>query len=109
MSQNNARVHEEARIIIAGAWANKYNVHIFLLFPEVFHTDCTCDTNNTNNYLLTFSCRISTGKQVGFLRVWIPNQKRFTFRWVFKVVLNSLFEASAYCRTRLVMVDSDPQ
>jgi hypothetical protein len=107
--RTNPRVPTNARIFIAVAWANKYDLRTFMLFPEVFHADCTCDTNNTNNHLLTFSCRTSTGKQVVFLRVWLPNQKRFAFRWVFKFVLTSLFDPRAFKRTRLVMVDGDPQ
>jgi hypothetical protein len=107
--RNNPLVHKEARIFIAVAFANKYDIRTFLLFPEVIHGDCTCDSNNTNNHLLTFSCRTSSGKQVVFLKVWLPNQKRFSFRWVFKFVLTSLFDASAFRRTRLVMVDGDPQ
>jgi hypothetical protein len=76
--RENPRVPKNARIFIAVAWANKYDIHTtFMLFPEVFHADCTCDTNNTNNHLLTFSCQTSTGKQFVFLRVWLPNQKRF--------------------------------
>jgi hypothetical protein len=107
--RTNPKVPRDARIFIAVAWANKFDIRTFSLFPEVFHADCTCDSNNTNNHLLTFSCRTSTGKQVVFLRVWLPNQKRFAFRWVFKFVLTSLFDPMAFCRTRLVMVDGDPQ
>jgi hypothetical protein len=89
------RVHPEARIFIAVAWASKYDIQIFRLFPEVFHADsCTCDSNVTGNSLLTFSCHTSTGKQVVFLKIWIPNQKRFSFRWVFTFVLISLTPAS---------------
>jgi hypothetical protein len=108
-SRNNPRVHQQARIFIAVAWASKYDIRTFNLFPEVFHCDCTCDTNNTNNHLLTFSCRTSTGKQIVFLRIWIQNQKRFLFCWVLKFVLTSLFETRVFLRTRLIMVDGDPQ
>ena len=109
IARNNTLVDRGARIFIAVAFANKYDIRTFLLFPEVIHGDCTCDTNNTNNHLLTFSCRTSSGKQVVFLKVWLPNQKRFSFRWVFKFVLTSLFDPRAFLRTRLVMVDGDPQ
>jgi hypothetical protein len=107
--RNNPLVHKEARIFIAIAWASKYDIRTFMLFPEVLHGDCTCNSNNTNNHLLTFSCRTSSGKQAVFLKVWLPNQKRFSFCWVFKFVLSSLFDPSAFRRTRLVMVDGDPQ
>jgi hypothetical protein len=105
-----AWVPKNARIFIAVAWVNNYDICTFMLFPEVFHADCNCDTNNTNNHLLTtFSCRTSTGKQVVFLWVWLPNQKRFSFRWVFKFVLTSIFDPHAFRRMQLVMVDGDPQ
>ena len=113
--RDNPLVHKEARIFIAVAWANKYDIRTFMVFPEVLHADCTCNSNNTNNRLLTLSCCTSTGKQVVFLRVWLPNQKRFSFRWVFKFVLTNLFDASTlrryfhYCgrqegTTRIVIV-----
>jgi hypothetical protein len=103
------QVNQQARIFIAVAWASIHDIRVFKLFPEVFHVDCTCDGNVTGNYLLTFSCRTSTGKQVVFLKIWIPSQKRFSFRWVFAFVLCSLIPASVFFRTRLVMVDGDPQ
>jgi hypothetical protein len=109
MRQQNPLVHESAQIFLAVAWANKYDIHTFMLYPEVIHADCTCDTNNTNNHLLTFSYQTSTGKRVVFLRVWIRNQKRSAFRWVFRFVLMGLFDSSALRRTRLAMVDGDPQ
>ena len=76
IARNNPRVHEKARIFIAVAFANKFDIHIFLLFPEVIHADCTCDSNNSNNHLLTFSCRTSSGKQVVFLKVWLHRTRR---------------------------------
>ena len=60
ITQNNPRVHKNAQIFMGVAWAKKFDFRTFSLFPEVFHWDCTCDTNNTNNHLLTFSCRTST-------------------------------------------------
>jgi hypothetical protein len=44
-----------------------------------------------------------------FLKIWIPNQKRFSFWWVFTFVLTSLIPASIFKRTRLAMVDGDLQ
>jgi hypothetical protein len=49
--QNNPPAHEEARIFIAVAWANEHDIRAFMLFPEVSHADCTCHSNDTNNYL----------------------------------------------------------
>jgi hypothetical protein len=108
-TRRNPSVDPRARIFLAVAWASHSDLRLFQLFPEVFHADCTCDSNVTGNYLLTFSCRTSTGKQVVFLKIWIPNQKRFSFRWVFKFVLTSLIPKRLFLRTRFAMVDGDPQ
>jgi hypothetical protein len=59
--------------------------------------------------MLTFSCCTSEGKQVIFLKVWLPNQKKSSFRWVFKFVLTSMIPPECFQRTRLVMVDGDQQ
>jgi hypothetical protein len=111
MTQKKPGAHEDARIFIPVVWANKFDIHIlsfFPFFPEVFHAGCTCDTNNTNYHLLTFSCRKSTGNQIVFLCVWIPNQKRVCFPLGFQICTNQL-EAHVFRRTRLVMVDGNPQ
>jgi hypothetical protein len=105
--RESAQMSRNAKLFIAVAWANKYAIHTFNLFPEVFHCDCTCDTNNTNNHLLTFSCQTSTGKQIVFLSIWILNQKRLSFHW-FKFVLTSIFETRVFLQTHLIMVDGDP-
>jgi hypothetical protein len=108
-AHTNPQVHPEAHIFTAVPCASKYGIHILRLFPEVFHADCcTCDSSNvTGNSLLPFSCRTSAGKQVVFLKIWIPNQKRFSFWWVFTFVLTSLIPANIFKRTRLAMVDRD--
>jgi hypothetical protein len=102
-------INKQARTFFAVAWANNYDICTFSLLPEVFHCDCTCNTDNTNNHLLTFSCQTFTGKQIAVLQIWIPNQKRFLFPWVFKFVLTSILETRVFLWTRLVMVDGDPQ
>jgi hypothetical protein len=107
--RSNPKVSPQAKVFIAVAWASKADIRFFKLFPEVVHCDATCDSNNTGNHLLTFSCRTSTGKQYVFLKIWIPNQKRFTFRWVFKFVIMHLLPQKIFCRTNLFMVDGDPQ
>ena len=56
-------------------------------------------------HLLTFSIKTSTGNQVVFLRVWMPNQQRYTFRWVFQYVLTGLIPLKIFEQTRMFMSD----
>ena len=108
MTRSNPLVSPNARVMIACAFETKQATHNFKLFPEVIHADVTSDTNNTGNHMLTFSCNTSEGKQVIFLKVWLPNQKKSSFRWVFKFVLTSMIPPECFKRTRLVMVDGRP-
>jgi hypothetical protein len=109
MTRANPSVSPNARVMIACAFETNQATHNFKLFPEVIHADVTSDTNNTGNHMLTFSCNTSEGKQVIFLKVWLPNQKKSSFRWVFKFVLTSMIPLECFKRTRLVMVDGDQQ
>ena len=108
-TRENPSVSPNARVMIACAFETSQATHNFKLFPEVIHADVTSDTNNTGNHMLTFSCNTSKGEQVIFLKVWLPNQKKSSFRWVFKFVLTSMIPPECFQRTRLVMVDGDQQ
>ena len=109
MTRENPAVSPNARVMIACAFETNQATHNFKLFPEVIHADVTSDTNNTGNHMLTFTCNTSEAKQVIFLKVWLPNQKKSSFRWVFKFVLTSMIPMECFQRTRLVMVDGDQQ
>jgi hypothetical protein len=102
-------IHPEGRIFMCVAWANLDELQLFKLFPEVMHCDATCDMSNSKNHLLTFSGRTSTAKQFIFLRIWLVNQRRSTFNWVFHVVLPTFIPCIHFQRVRLIMVDGDPQ
>jgi MULE transposase domain len=108
-TRTNGRVHPNSRVFLGCGYCTTGGARDFALFPEVVWADVTSDTNNTGNFLLTFSCRTSEGKQVIFLKVWIPNQNQFSFRWVFKFVLKSLIPETTLTRVRVFMVDGDPQ
>ena len=104
-----AAINDKTKIFCCLAWSLKDEIRLFKLFPEVVHLDCTCATNMSKNHLLTFTARTSTLKQFIFLRVWIYNQRRATFRWVFQSVLPNLLPESFLNRINLFMVDGDAQ
>ena len=81
----------------------------FMLCPEVIWCDVTSHSNNKGFHLFSFSCRLSIGKQVVFMWVWIPNQQRFSFRWVFQHAIPNLMPKWLRDRVRFIMKDGDPQ
>ena len=96
-------------LFMAIAWTMIPCLRYFLLCPEVLWFDVTSHSNNKGFCLLTFSCRTSLDKQVVFLRIWIPNKQRTSFRWVFQHALSSLLPLHARRRVRLIMKDGDLQ
>ena len=96
-------------LFISVAWTVLPVFRLFLLCPEVIWCDVTSHSNNKGFHLLTFSCRVSINKQVVFLWIWIPNQQRFSFRWVFQHALNILIPKFHRDRVRFIMKDGDNQ
>ncbi len=77
-------------LFIGVAWIVKPAFHLFKLCPEVVWVDVTSHSNNKGFHLLTFSSRLSIGKQIVWLLIFIPNQQRFSFRWVFQEAIPTL-------------------
>jgi len=96
-------------LFILIAWIILPAFRFFLLCPEVIWCDITSHTNNKGFQLLTFSCRTSINKQCVFLWIWIPNQQRYSFRWVFQHAIPTLLPSHVRKRVNLIMKDGDPQ
>ena len=72
-------LHKDDALFIAVAWIVKPAFRLFKLCPEVIWVDVTSHSNNKGFCLLTFSSRLSIGKQIVWLWIFIPNQQRFSF------------------------------
>ena len=96
-------------LFISVAWIVLPAFRFFLLCPEVIWFDVTSHSNNKGYHLLTFSCRSLTGHQVVFLWIWVPNEQRFSFRWVFQHAIPNLIPKVFRDRVKYLMKDGDPQ
>lgn len=97
-------------LFIAVAWMVVPLFRYFCLCPEVIWVDVTSHSNNKGFHLFTVSCRAtSLNKQVVVMWIWIPNQRRFSFRWVFQHVFPKLVPKKFRDRVRLIMADGDFQ
>jgi hypothetical protein len=112
-TNNNKRsercLQKEEALFIAVAWIVKPAFQLFKLCPEVVWVDVTSHSNNKGFHLLTFSSRLSIGKQVMWMWIFIPNQQRFSFRWVFKEALPKLVPKWLREHVLFFMKDSNPQ
>jgi hypothetical protein len=91
--------NEDAQFI-AVAWIVK---------PAVWVDVLTSHSNTKRFHLLTFSSRLSIRKQIVWLWVLIPNQQRFSFRWVFQEAIPTLVPKWLFDRVVFFMKDADPQ
>ena len=96
-------------LFIAVGWIVLPAFRYFKLCPEVIWCDVTSHSNNKGFHLLTFSCRTSVDKQVVFLWLLIPNQQRFSFRWVFQHAIPNLIPKWLRDRVTFIMKDGDAQ
>ena len=119
LTEIDSKVMEERRerclkptetLFIAVAWMVVPLFRYFCLCPEVIWVDVTSHSNNKGFHLFTVSCRAtSLNKQVVVMWIWIPNQKRFSFRCVFQHFFPKLVPEKFRNRVRLIMADGDFQ
>ena len=103
------KLDSNQHLFVSIAWIVIPVFRYFLLCPEVIWCDVTSHSNCRGFHLLTFSCRTSLDRQVVFLHIWIPDQTRFSFRWVFQHALPTLIPKWARDRVQFIMKDGDPQ
>ena len=96
-------------LLVGLAWIFVGEQRLFQLFLNMMHGDATSHTNNEKRILLTFSGCKSEGQTFIFLRVFLPNQKAYSFRWVFQIVLVALMGKNTFAKTQLVISDGDSQ
>ena len=77
---------QEQKYMMSFAWVNPKELYLLEAFPEVIFVDTTEKTNNEKRPLLTAGGKDSNGKMFIFLRVFMPNQQSWMFRWIFSVV-----------------------
>jgi hypothetical protein len=77
-------LQKEEALFIAVAWIVKPAFRLFKLCPEMVWVGVTSHPNNKGFHLLSIC------KQKVWMWIFIPNQQRFSFRWVFKEALPKL-------------------
>ena len=80
-------VKSDQQLMMAIAWTIPHETNLFHFFPSVIFVDTTMDTNKENRPLLSLVGRDTNGKAFTLLRVYLPNQQLWVFRWVFCVLL----------------------
>lgn len=108
-ARTSSSIQPQDKVFLCVAWANKEELILIKRFTTLIYCDATSDTNKNKNHLVTFSSRTPEGRQFIFLRVWVHNQKRTVFKWIFQVVLKAFLPSDFHPLVKMVLVDGDPQ
>ena len=108
-ARKNQKIKTEDDVFVAVAWTYGGTLRMFKLCPHVVTLDITAHTNKNKYHLLTFSIKTSIDKQVVFFRLWLPNQRRLSFRWVFQHAVPKLIPSCHLLRVKLILKDGDTQ
>ena len=100
---------DEQKYMMSFAWVNPKELYLLEAFPEVIMVDTTEKTNNEKRPLLTAGGKDSNGNMFIFLRVFMPNQQSWMFRWIFSVVFPRLIPKQILHKIKIIITDGDPQ
>ena len=100
--------HHQA-LFIGLAWVIPIEQKFFEHFPEVICVDTVSDTNKDKRPLLTISGKDSFGKMFIILRAFLPNERAWVFRWIFTIVLPTLFPRNLLSQVKAIITDGCPQ
>ena len=84
------KVNPKQDLMIAVVWLFPGGKRLFDLFPKVIMVDVTMQTNKEDWTLFLLVIQDSQAKYIPILKIFLPNQKRWIFRWVFQNAIPSL-------------------
>jgi hypothetical protein len=99
----------QQELLLGLAYVYPKEKRIFRLFPRVLKIDCTSGTNNEKRSLLTITVMDQNGKSFIVFRALLPNERAWTFKWIFQDVLPNMLGECHLQDTRVVVTDGDSQ
>jgi len=102
-------INRDQQFMMAFAWTLPHEKKNFEMFPSVVYVDTTTDTNNEGRPLLSMNGKDTNSRTFTILRVFLPNQQMWTFRWVFCVLLPKIYGNHILSKIKVVITDGDSQ
>ncbi len=96
-------------IWIALAYVTPQSRRLFRMYPHVLKFDVTMGTNDEKRPLLIVSGRTPWGENFIVMRVYLPNERAWVFRWVFQMALPKLLGTEYLLLVNLAITDGDSQ
>ena len=82
---------------------------MFSLFPNIVFVDATMDTNSEGRPLLSLIGKDTCNKTFTILRVLLPNQQLWVFRWFFCVLFPKVYSNDLLSQIKIIVTDGDAQ
>ena len=96
-------------MMIAVAYTFPFEMRQFRLFNAVVHIDATAKTNKEEHPLVTVTGKDSRSKMFTILRAFMPNERAWAYRWLFKTVFPTLFGKHLLESVHSFITDGDAQ
>ena len=94
-------------MMVALAWVMETDRRYFGLYPEIIMIDVTENTNNEKRPMLLVVGRDADGSTFVVMRVYLPHQRRWIFKWIFDFCFRKLLGKSNCANVQLVVTDGD--
>ena len=107
VSSEKSTYSKHSKHLLCLAWANEDQIKLARAFSQSLSIDCTHKATADGYYLFTVTVRDSQGKTTVVARIWIPNQKKFMFRFVLFEVIPNLFGHDMCTKVRVFVSDGD--
>ena len=102
-------VGDNQQFMMGFAWTIPSEKVMFSLFPNVVYVDATMDTNSEGRPLLSLVGKDTCSKTFTILRVLLPNQQLWVFRWIFCVLLPKVYSNDLLSQIKIIVTDGDAQ
>ena len=101
------RLRVGQKLLLAVAWVRADEKRLFELYPEVLMIDVTYGTNSEGRPLGLTACVDADMRSFTPLRVFMPSECCWVFRWIWATAIPTLLGRQNLTRVQLVLSDGD--
>ena len=106
-SRTQQQLKDEQNLMVAYVWSNSEDLKRFKAFPEIIQIDGLEKTNNENMVLITLAGMDANRKMFPIARAYVPNQKRWVFRYIFEYAFPRLVGREVLTMVQVIVTDGD--
>ena len=102
-------IDDDQDLMVAIAWMLPEEKRLWRLYGRVVQIDATVHTTKEDRPLLTLTGRTALGKAFIILRVYLPNERGWAYRWLFNVAFPLILGSDYRLDIAFITTDGDNQ